>query len=92
MREPRRHTQRLPHRRSAPVYFQRDLRSVKIPSWFFVAVLNAPLVAAPAAVHLTPGVPVVVPPGTTAPVRMAVEDLQRYLLKVLGCTYREARP
>ena len=46
--------------------------------------LLVPLAAIAAGVRLTPGVPVVVPVGTTAPVRLAVEDLQRDLLKVLG--------
>jgi len=47
-------------------------------------VVVAPLATFAAGVHLTPGVPVVVPAGTPASVRMAVEDLQRDLLKVLG--------
>ena len=46
--------------------------------------LLAPLAAFAAGVHLTPGVPVVVPAGTPASVQMAVADLQRDLLKVLG--------
>jgi len=40
--------------------------------------------AAPAVVRLAPGVPLLVPAGTPASVRMAVEDLQRDLQKVLG--------
>ncbi len=40
--------------------------------------------AAPAAAHLTPGVPLLVLPGTPSSVRMAVTDLQRDLEKVLG--------
>src|SRR5437762_7102640 len=47
-------------------------------------VLLAPLAAAPAAVHLAPGVPLLVPAGTPASVRLAVEDLQRDLQKVFG--------
>jgi hypothetical protein len=46
--------------------------------------LCAPLVAAPAAVHLAPGVPVLVPAGTPDSVHLAVEDLRRDLQKVLG--------
>src|SRR4051812_47119836 len=48
------------------------------------AVLITPLAAAPTAVHLAPGVPLLVPAGTSGPVRMAVEDLQRDLVKVFG--------
>ena len=39
---------------------------------------------ATAAVRLTPGVPLLVAPGTPSPVRMAVADLQRDLEKVFG--------
>ena len=49
-----------------------------------LALMCSPLVAAPAVVHLTPGVPLVVPAGTPAPVRLAVADLQRDLLAVFG--------
>jgi|GEM_PF-6032021 len=52
----------------------------------FLALLSAPLAAAPAAVHLGPGVPVLVPAGTPAPVRLAVEDLRRDLQRVLGAS------
>lgn len=45
--------------------------------------LLAPLAALAAGARLTPGVPLLVPAGTAAPVRLAVEDLQRDLLKVL---------
>ncbi len=44
----------------------------------------APLAAAPAALRLAPGVPLLVPAGTPASVRLAVADLQRDLQKVLG--------
>lgn len=57
---------------------------MKTPSWFLLAVLCAPLVAAPAAVHLAPGVPLLVPAGTPDSVRFAVADLQRDLQKVFG--------
>ncbi len=40
--------------------------------------------AATATVHLAPGVPILVPQGTPASVRLAVADLQRDLAKVLG--------
>ncbi len=43
-----------------------------------------PVVASASAVRLTPGVPVLVPAGTPASVRLAVADLQRDLEKVLG--------
>lgn len=43
-----------------------------------------PVFAAPSAVRLTPGVPLLVPSGTPAPVWRAVEDLQRDLQKILG--------
>lgn len=44
----------------------------------------APLAAAPAAVRLSPGVPLLVSADTPASVRLAVADLQRDLQKVLG--------
>ncbi len=50
----------------------------------YLAILLVPLAAVADGVRLTPGVPVVVPDGTPAPVRLAVEDLRRDLLKVLG--------
>ena len=51
-----------------------------------LSLLFAPLTAAPAAVHLSPGVPVLMPADTPTPVRLAVEDLRRDLQKVLGET------
>lgn len=51
---------------------------------FLFALLCSLLTAAPAPVHLTPGVPLLVPAGTPDAVRIAVEDLRRDLLKVLG--------
>ncbi len=56
-------------RRSAFIYF-----------FAFVALCKA----ATGDVHLSPGVPLLVQPGTPSPVRMAVADLQRDLEKVLG--------
>lgn len=47
-------------------------------------VLLTPIVAAPSGVRLAPGVPLLVPAGTPASVRRAVEDLRRDLQKTLG--------
>src|SRR5579871_3425077 len=54
------------------------IRSIFLALWF------VPLAVFAAGVRLTPGVPVLVPAGTPTPVRMAVEDLRRDLLKVFG--------
>jgi hypothetical protein len=50
--------------------------------WFLALVASSN--AAIADVHLSPGVPVLVLPGTPSSVKMAVADLQRDLEKVLG--------
>ena len=62
----------------------------RLRAWFkistflcFFATLHL-CTAAPASAHLTPGVPLLVLPGTPASVKMAVTDLQRDLEKVLG--------
>ncbi len=55
-------------------------RSVLIGFFALLSVCSA----APTATHLTPGVPILVLPGTPSSVKMAVADLQRDLEKVLG--------
>src|SRR5690349_22947216 len=56
----------------------RTLRSL------LILVTLLPVTVTAAAIRLTPGVPIVVPVGTAAPVMLAVEDLRRDLAKVLG--------
>ncbi len=54
---------------------------ISFPIFFFTLVS---LCSAATAAHLTPGVPLLVLPGTPSSVKMAVADLQRDLEKVLG--------
>jgi len=54
---------------------------ISFPILFFTPVSYCP---AATAAHLTPGVPLLVLPGTPSSVKMAVADLQRDLQKVLG--------